>query len=117
MNEFQATVELSRAEAPADDRGTIAGLIQAGRFVVVSEYLRYCPITDALMGSGKSLVSDHATREEAIVALPDDEEDLFHYVLPRERCPDHPSEDRATCDMHGVCEGMVPDLKDDDIPF
>lgn len=59
-------------------------LIKDGRFVVVEEFPMYCQITDALIGSGKRILSHHATREEAMQALPIDEEDAYHYIFPPE---------------------------------
>ncbi len=79
-----------------------ASLIAAGRFVVVVDYPIYCRITDALTGSGKSVESDHATREEANAACPSSDGDLYYTVLPRE-IP--------------VREVRVETIADDDIPF
>jgi len=83
MCEFQVALTLSQIDSPNDDRQIIAALVKAGRFVIVAEFPRYCHLTDALIGSGKMMVSDHATREEALAAMPADEEELYHYVLPK----------------------------------
>lgn len=67
-SEFENALAVSRMEfsqRQAKDNEKINKLVEAGRFVVVSSYPAYCPITDAIMGEHLSLIADFATREEA----------------------------------------------------
>ena len=97
LTELQAGFQLSKLEMAdePDDRREIQDLVDAGRFVVMIDAVRYCPRTDALMGTKPILVSDHADRqsaEAAANALGDQHEDTIR-VLPMERPPEP---DRST---------------------
>lgn len=115
--------ELEAQEASDYPPPSIDALVSAGRFVVVAEFPQYSTINDALIGTGRCAISDHATRAEAEAAIPEDEDELRHFVLPAapiEMCHDHPTEPRHTCDMHPLYPRdpwSSADIKDDEIVF
>lgn len=96
-SELQNAYAMSMMNRKPDDSQKIEDALAAGKHVIVEEGPEYCPITDALMGSRKFLVSEHATREEAEAALAGMEEgdpDISVYIRPYKPAPPPPVYDR-----------------------
>ena len=74
-NEFEAAYDLSRREMPRDDKGKIARLTAAGRFVVYVSSEAHCPFTDASLGERRHYVEDYSTYEAAAESIPEEAED------------------------------------------
>lgn len=85
-NEFQNAFVWNRMNRNPDDSHLINEAIANGKFVVVTEGPEYCPSTDALMGTRKSLSATLDTREEAVKWLEDNDFkefcELSMYILP-----------------------------------
>jgi hypothetical protein len=90
-NESQAAFALSqRTQEYPRDGAKVAAIVAAGRFAVVLHYLVYCVHTDATLATATTLVSDHATREEAnaaLAAFPLEEGDEHWYVIEPKPAP------------------------------
>lgn len=88
--EQQNAYAVSCMDRKPDDTAKINDLVSQGRFVVVVEGPEYCRHTDALLPDARQLhCSNHATREEAMVALlkdvgDDPDPDLNYFILPRQ---------------------------------
>ena len=69
-NEFEAAYDQSRIEfgRKHDDSKEIAALIAKGRHVLFLSHPVFCRYTDACLGEDQVLLSDYATREEALTA-------------------------------------------------
>jgi hypothetical protein len=105
MNEQRAAWEASLAARLPDDTDKINEALAAGRFVVVQEGTEYCPHTDGILGSRKTLLGDFAMPEEAMECYQNNQEpaysDIDVYLLPSEN----------------KVEQNQPPLSDNDIPF
>lgn len=88
-----------------DERQRLAALVAAGRFVVISESPRFCPMTDAVNGSFLSVLSDHATyaeAEAARLAADDDTRGSEDVVMVECLAKLHPRYvERHDCDVEG----------------
>lgn len=52
MNEFQLAFEKARSEATfINEDGKAKELARSGKFVICLDFTRYCPYTDAIMGT------------------------------------------------------------------
>lgn len=104
MNEYQAAYENSRSSLPPDDKGRIRALIAAGRHVVVSWGIPYCPVTDASLPVQEHWVADYATRAEAEAKLAEFEgqqyDDSGYYIAPLGKPIGQSGHDRPAVD-HG----------------
>lgn len=104
-NESQAALALSEAtqEYPREQH-KVDAVVAAGRYAVVLSYIVYCVHTDAaLRNPAVKLISEHATRNEAVAALPqlEDGDEHWYWIAG----PKPPAEPHAS----------APDA--DDIPF
>lgn len=64
-------------------------LLDKGRYVLLLDGPRYCPSTDALIGSTTKIIGDYNTREEAEKALAEQEQDpdLYYRIRPEKPKP------------------------------
>lgn len=65
-NEYQNALAYQSSIAERDrDGARIEAARLAGRWVVVCRYTMFCPVTDGIMGSGRSMVGDYENEQEA----------------------------------------------------
>lgn len=110
-NDHQVAFEASRREFESRDEGAkIDAALADGKIVIASHHPKFCPRTDALIGTITSLIRVFDTRAEAEAALAEYEEweayDLGLHILPDLPRPEVPV---------AVVEYADPDSND--IPF
>jgi hypothetical protein len=102
MNAFQSAYEqgkIAKWDKITKTMDAIRAEHEAGKYVVVSESMSYCPYTDAVTGTMPHIVNACKTRDEAEAVINDYFEDHIDsdivdlYIYPKYKAPKQATEE------------------------